>query len=658
MFVELNPVHKVAPRFSMRISEIYTEGNFPLLVVESKREFATRYGVHAEYWQHYELASMPEVVEYLKANLIDLANHYHALYQEEALDDDRSDNYQEALRWYQEFLGSFPEDAITPSINYQLADLLLEHGDFVGSAREYERTAYEYPPHARASEAGYAAVYAYREHLDEASAGEYDAALLATVDSSLRFAETFRADERAPTVLGAAIEDLYAMRDFERAISSGRWLLADYPAAETPLRRATWMIVAHSSFEIAGYPDAEAAYTQVLDLSGPEDEDRQAVVDNLAAAIYKQGERARDQEDYATAAEHFLRIKSAAPTSEVRAAAEYDAAAALVHLEKWLAAADVLEDFRTSHPEHELRSQATKQLAVAYERAGKLSRSASEYERVAAEAQDPEVRREALLVAGDLYEQAGEGADALRLFELYVDQYPEPMELGLEIRFKVAGMHDAAGDDEAYREQLRLIVAIDADAANTRTSRTRYLAATSSLVLTKSLFDEFESLALMQPFQENLATKKRLMDQALAGFESLVRYEVAEVTAAATFYIAEIYRHFSDALLASERPSGLSHADLAEYELVIEEEAYPFEEQAIAVHRENLELMRIGVFNSWISRSLDELAVLMPGRYAKAEISVGFVGSIDEYAYRSPMAPEALVSAAELPGVDDDPMSR
>jgi len=309
MFVELNPVHKVAPRFSMRISEIYAEGNFPLLVVESKREFATRYGVDAEYWQHFELTSMPEVVEYLKANLIDLASHYHALYQEEALEDDRADNYGEALRWYHEFLGSFPEDPITPSINYQLADLLLEHGDFAGSAREYERTAYEYPPHERASEAGYAAVYAYREHLDEASAGEYDVARQATVDSSLRFAETFPADERAPTVLGAAIEDLYAMRDFERAISTGRWLLADYPAAETPLRRATWMIVAHSSFDIASYPDAEAAYTQVLDLSGPEDEDQQAVVDNLAAAIYKQGERARDQEDYATAAEHFLRVK-------------------------------------------------------------------------------------------------------------------------------------------------------------------------------------------------------------------------------------------------------------------------------------------------------------------------------------------------------------
>ena len=130
------------------------------------------------------------------------------------------------------------------------------------------------------------------------------------------------------------------------------------------------------------------------------------------------------------------------------------------------------------------------------------------------------------------------------------------------------------------------------------------------------------------------------MDVALGGFDALVSYEVAEVTAAATYYMAEIYGHFSDALVASERPTGLSEAELSAYELVIEEEAFPFEEQSIAVHQENLELMRVDVFNEWVQRSMGKLAVLMPGRYAKFEISSGFVGSIDHYAYRSPGAPE------------------
>jgi hypothetical protein len=120
--------------------------------------------------------------------------------------------------------------------------------------------------------------------------------------------------------------------------------------------------------------------------------------------------------------------------------------------------------------------------------------------------------------------------------------------------------------------------------------------------------------------------------------ERLVDYEVGEITAAATYYMAEIYLDFSHSLMASERPADLDPAELQDYEMVIEEEAFPFEERAIEVHEKNLELMVAGVFNPWIEQSLDQLADLMPGRYAKFEISSGFIDSIDRYAYESPRA--------------------
>jgi hypothetical protein len=128
------------------------------------------------------------------------------------------------------------------------------------------------------------------------------------------------------------------------------------------------------------------------------------------------------------------------------------------------------------------------------------------------------------------------------------------------------------------------------------------------------------------------------MDAALATFERLVEYQVGEVTAAATFYIAEIYFDFSQSLLGSERPAGMSAAERTEYELAIEEEAFPFEEQAIEVHEANFGLIANGVYNEWVRKSLDKLGALMPGRYAKHEISTGFLGSIDTYAYRAPAA--------------------
>ncbi len=80
--------------------------------------------------------------------------------------------------------------------------------------------------------------------------------------------------------------------------------------------------------------------------------------------------------------------------------------------------------------------------------------------------------------------------------------------------------------------------------------------------------------------------------------------------------------------------------------MVIEEEAYPFEERAIEVHEDNFELLAGGIFNPWVEKSLGKLAILMPGRYAKNEISGGYMGSIDTYAYRMPIAHAARSGAA------------
>jgi hypothetical protein len=161
-------------------------------------------------------------------------------------------------------------------------------------------------------------------------------------------------------------------------------------------------------------------------------------------------------------------------------------------------------------------------------------------------------------------------------------------------------------------------------------------------VLAENLYAGFNEARLVQPFEQSLHDKQARMDEALTAFEALVDYEDAEVTAAATFYIAELYYGFSQSLIDSERPTDLSADQMQDYEMMIEEEAFPFEERAIEIHEKNLELLANGVFNRWIEKSLDQLADLMPGRYAKFEISTGFLDSLNSYAYRSPGAPALM----------------
>jgi tetratricopeptide (TPR) repeat protein len=637
-FVALYPFHRAAPHFSMRVVETFTQGGFPMLVLEAKREFASKYGLRAEYWRHFTPDDSPEVLAYLKANLKDLATHYHAQYQSTEEVDEKLANYREALQWYGDYLESFPTDADSPPINYQLADLNLEHEDFVEAARQYERTAYEYPPHSQSAAAGYAAVYAYREQLKVVSEELRDAVKQDTVVSSLRFADAFPEHEQAAAVLGAAADDMYEIQDYREAIAAAQRVIDTYPDAEVAIRRSAWVVIAHGSFDLAEYPQAEQAYAQVLAVTPEEDESRAGFVDNLAASIYKQGELANDAQDYRAAADHFLRIRSATPTSTIRATAEYDAGAALVALQDWTAAAGVLETFRGTYPEHELQQEATKLIAHAYRENGQLSRAADEYERIASQSEDPALRSEALLAAGDLYEQSAARDRALVVYDRYVSEFPQPVETALETRFRIAEIHKAANDESLYRQELAEIVRIDAKAGPERTGRTRTLAARSALVLAEQVYREFVVVKLRQPFEISLQEKQQRMDLAIETMEGLLEYEIADVTAAATYYMAETYFDFSRSLAESERPADLQPADLAEYEMALEEEAFPFEEKAIDVHEKNLELLQAGIFNPWTEKSLGKLAELLPGRYAKNELSSGFLGAIDSYVYRSPVS--------------------
>jgi hypothetical protein len=154
------------------------------------------------------------------------------------------------------------------------------------------------------------------------------------------------------------------------------------------------------------------------------------------------------------------------------------------------------------------------------------------------------------------------------------------------------------------------------------------------------------AVKLRQPFETSLKDKQQRMDATIKAMSGLVDYGIAEVTSAATFYMAETYFDFSRSLKESERPAEVKPADLEKFEAELDEAAFPFEEKAIKVHEKNMESLHAGVFNAWTEKSLGRLAVLMPGRYAKSEMSSGFIGAMERYAYRSPLAPPVTQTAS------------
>jgi tetratricopeptide (TPR) repeat protein len=624
-FVSQDRNNEKAPLLEMQAIGAYSKGGFPQLVLQGKKEFVENYSFGTPYWQGRDPKAEPKVVEVLKTNLKDVAQYYHAQAQ-------RSKNvadYQEAAKWYRSYLRSFPDDPGSAVTNYLLADTLFESKQYLDAAQEYESTAYHYGQHEKAAAAGYAAIVAYGKQ-EETLSGEPKATLhQKAIDSSLKFAESFPAHPESAQVLTRAATELYAAKDYQRAESAAESLLAKQPAVDVAKQRIAWTVIGNSNFDQGVFDKAEAAYTHAQALMPPNDPERGVIVERLAAAIYKQGEQKSKSGDGAAAVDDFLRVSALAPSSKVRANADFDAAALLITQKQWDRAIGVLEGFRRNFPQSPLQTDVTRNLAVAYSESNKPGQAAVEFEQIAQSPKEtPEVQREATLQAADLYDKAGNSAKSRVMLEAFVKHFPQPLNPAMEARNKLSMIATKAGDFSGRDVWLKDIVAADRAAGGARTDRSRSLAAKATLTLATPAREQFRSIKLVAPLKKSLAEKRKAMEAALKAYEAAADYQVADVTTAATFESAELYRQLGKDLMSSERPKNLKKDELEQYDVLLEEQAFPFEEKAIKLHEVNAARTKDGTYDEWVQKSFAALAQLNPGRYAKVEIGEQQIESI------------------------------
>ena len=623
LFARKNPLHAQAPQLQARVIDIYERGGFANLALEAKKDYVAAYGSQGDF-RRANPAGWQKAQPLVKTHLAELARHYHASAQKSRA----SADYQAAVKWYRDYLASFPSDPDAAQNNFLLAELLFEDGRFAEASQEYEKTAYGYPKHPKSADAGYAALLGYAQQQKKAAATELPVLQRASVDSALRFAQSNPADPRAGPVLADAAEKLYALKDGALAAGIAQRVLDLQPAAADPQRRVAWTVLAHTAFERGEFERAEKGYGEVLRLVAEKEGARGDLVERQAAAIYKQGEKARAAGQEREAVGHFVRVGTAAPQSSVRATAQYDAAASLIALKDWDAATRTLEDFRQRYPNHPLQSDVGGKLALAYIEKGQWSGAAAEFERVAATNKDPKVARDALWQAAEFHEKAGSRAAAAKGYERWLAQNPQPLPPAVEARFRLAKI--AKQDGNAARELALMKDIFQADQAGgaARTDRTRYLGATAALALAEPVADAYRKVALTEPLKRQLALKKAKMEEALKAYAVASDYGVADVTTAATYRTAVVYRDFGKALMASERPKKLSKVELEQYNVLLEEQAYPFEEKATELHEINARRAASGVYDQWVRNSFEALRELRPVRYGKNEKSEGVVDAI------------------------------
>ncbi|MAA73438.1 MAG: hypothetical protein CMN28_01865 [Salinisphaeraceae bacterium] len=612
-FAERNPEHPESKRFELGAITALEQGGFPSLALERKEIFVKDYGIDRKPWFGQDPLDVPEVRERLDKWLDEITKLYHAAAQKSK----KPEDYDVAAEWYARALEIFPEADDVPQTAFLRGEVLFEAGRFDDAAQQYNQVAYEMGEHDKAGEAAYAALLARRKAAENVATDEQ------VEQATLRFAQTFPAHPDAANALALLAEDRYRAEDLTGASEIARQVIAHEPAA-TPTQVAdSWRILAATAEDQKDYAAAEASLLELIALA-PGD-NSPALRERLAAAVYRQGEAQLEAGNDAQARAEFMRLQELIPASnepaaQIRATALYDAAAASIRLEDKPQAINQLNSFRSQYPQNKLAPEATRRLAALYMDTGDKRAAAREYAAISKQQDiDAGQRLAAAEQSTTLIAETGTTAEAVDAYKTLFYDYDIAFPTQVETADKLVALYGKTGEEDKadfWREKL---IELDAGAGSQRSERSRTLAAQAQLKFAEESGEAFVRARLGNPLRQTLQVKKARLEDALAAYGKAADYGIADITTAATYRTGQLYYRFSRDLLESPRPGNLDAEEAAQYEVLLEEQAFPFEEQAIDIHQANMARAADGIYNEWVRKSQTELAKLLPVRFAKTE---------------------------------------
>jgi len=627
IFVENYPEHHLSPQFAINKVAIYEQGNFPTLVTSEKEKYVATYGFTGNYWLKWNEQRQQKYGTTLRSYLSEMAEDQYRVAQnttDEALKVSMFDKAAQLLLQYQQTfndnqtLAFLYAESLYASKQWRLA--INAYNQFAyGTSQTFERT-----PQKRA-DAAYGAVLTFFDLSPNNimpkpvpdKSGHF--VLSEHEENAIRFTQHFSHDKRAISVLFNLMNHRFSQARYNETVSVVERILTwSYPIEDAKLINAK-LIKAHSIYNQGLYQLAIKAYEDVLTVLAHDDKRLTVINNNLAASLFNHAEHLAALNKLTQAIEYYQQVLTKTPNSPVRKIAHYNRAQYLYKLHKFDEAVTELLAFKTQYSSDELTKDIDAQLASIYEQQQDWEKAARQRLAIANGMPKSVAQQQALFLTASFYEKAQDEVNALKTYRRHANTYQQPISRYLEVMHKITEKYTVINEARKYRFWLKKIIKVNDNAGKNATARSTYLAAQSALVFAKDAKNEFDQIKLKLPLNRSLKAKKQSLAKTLTAYKKVSDYRVASFSTQSTFETGQVYRQLASDLMASERPKELDELALEQYDILLEEQAYPFEDQAIALFESNAKLSWQGLFDSWIEKSFERLSLLLPGRYKKVE---------------------------------------
>ncbi|MBI5096686.1 MAG: tetratricopeptide repeat protein [Nitrospirae bacterium] len=637
-FVNTNPFHEDAPSFQSKIVEAYTIGNMPDLAYNARIRIIETYKEEGLWFKANRRGAQKRVKEIVQLNkalvkndMLQITRHRYA----NARSSKKGEDFTEALAWLRRFLSNFPEEAEATEANFLLAEILFEMKDYPRAFIEYEKVAYRYPPSKFSAEAGYGTLLSLEKLAKPSGTLRTDSTYTIKLAEMCRsFAKTFPQDKRSPEALRTGIDIFSQLGNFEEVRNLSQMLVENKLSSDRDKYLAQ-RFIAESFLKEQEYKKSEEEIRKAIALIPESDKkDLPLLEKGLAASLYKQAEKLKAQGKTTEAAEAFEKVYKSVPHSDITPVALYDAGVLYEQDMEWDKAIKTYALLFQKYPDSRYTFDALTQWGGIKERLKDYTMAAQVYEKAAEIAPDSNLREEISYRAVSMYEIGKDLTGFYNNYRKFRDKFPESRRM-LELTYRVAGSRESVKDIDAAKGLYERVVLIHKKSGADATIEESALAARAQLILSDHQKTLFEEIKLVRPLEENLKKKEDLLKEALASYTSAAKYRISDITTEATHRMGEMLEHLKNAIMESERPGELTPEQLEEYDFLLEEQAYPFEEKAITVYEGNVRrTIEAGIYDPWVRKSYERLAGLLPARYQLEEAGKRFSGDI------SPVMPD------------------
>lgn len=613
-FIEHYPESDNIPYSYLKIIEIWKNSGFTNKVYKAIDKFYTVYNPSSSYWVNQnENSSINRAIRRsLKEYIVLMANYRHNIYQSNT----NNNNYKQAELWYKRYLTHYASYANQDNINFLYAELLIQNKSYNKALQYYERAAFDNELISH-KESAYAVIELsdklFALNKRSKNAEQYRKK---SIDYSLKYVQTYPGDVKASKIVKHAAELAYHSMQYKSAIELIDLGLESKNSGDTDYLLA---MKANAYFKLAEYAETEQLFTGLLKTSQLSKKQHNEYRDLLSLAIYKQGDKAKANNNIPLTIQHYSRISKIFPDSDIASTGLYDAIALNMQHKQWTAAIEGIKSFQGLYPRHKLRNDVSRKLSVAYLSSNQGIKAAQTFAELASMEGDKEIQAAALWKSAELYEEKKQYKQAIKSYEAYSQKFRKPFAQHLEAMFKLIELYSKNNNFKATLSWAKNIIKADKSALNnSKTDRTRHIASLAYLNLARYEKNRFDKLRLSLPLKKSLKRKKSAMQSSVKYYGKAAMYKDFDFSTEATHSIALIYRDFSKALLTSDRPTNLNTDELDQYEILLEDQAFPFEDKAIEFYEINLSRIKEGFYNPWINQSHQQLISMFPVRYNRS----------------------------------------